>query len=83
MAPVGTKEPYLEESLNWEAGYAVAMALRAAHPGVNLEDVSLEMIERWTLALPAFDDDPELANQEVLLDIFNSWLEEQLEGDFE
>ena len=80
---IGTKDRLLEDFLNWEASYAVARALNARHPDANLEDVSLEMLLRWTLALPEFDDDPELANEEILLDIYKIWLEEKLEGEFE
>jgi FeS assembly protein IscX len=71
----------MEDQLNWDASYAVAMALQARHPDVDLEEVSLEMIRAWTLALPAFDDDPELANDEILLDIYTVWLEEKLDLD--
>ena len=73
----------MEDTLNWEASYAIASALHDRHPDVALEDVSLEMILHWTLALPNFDDDPELANEEILLDVYKIWLEEKLEGEFE
>ncbi len=66
------------EPLTWEATYAIALALRAQHPTVNLEEVSLDMVYRWTLALPAFADDPALANQAILMDIYTAWLEESL-----
>ncbi len=70
----------MDDHLSWDASYAVAKALQARHPEIDLEDVSLEMIRDWTLALPDFDDDPELANDEVLLDIYTVWLEEILSG---
>jgi FeS assembly protein IscX len=73
----------LEDKLYWDASYAIARALNALHADVNLEDVSMEMVLKWTLALPTFGDDPELANEEVLLDIYKVWLEEKLEGEFE
>ncbi len=66
------------EKLVWDASYAIALALHERYPSVNLEEVSLGMIYKWTVALPAFDDDPELANDGILLDIFNEWLEETL-----
>jgi FeS assembly protein IscX len=74
-------EADLSESLNWEASYAVAKRLQARHPAVRLEDVSLEMLLNWVLEIPEFDDDPELANDEVLLDIYQVWLEESLEAE--
>lgn len=63
------------EPLTWEASYAIALALRQRYPEVRLEDVSLEQLRRWVLALPDFDDDPALANEEVLLAILREWLE--------
>jgi FeS assembly protein IscX len=68
----------MAESLNWESTYALALALKAAHPQVKLEDVSLQMIYTWTLALPHFEDDPALANDDILLAIYQDWFEETL-----
>ena len=34
------------------------------------------MIFRWTLDLPGFVDDPELANDDILAAIFQEWYEE-------
>ncbi len=78
---IGTKEAALTSTLNWDASYAIAMALWARFPDVNLENVSLDMIFQWTLELPEFHDDPELANEEILLDIYKVWLEETLIGE--
>jgi FeS assembly protein IscX len=75
-------EAKLSDSLNWEASYALARELRLRHPSVDLVEVSLEMVFNWVLAIPGFDDDPELANEEVLLDIYQDWLEETLEREF-
>lgn len=66
----------LDTPLSWEDSYAIALALRAAHPDINLEDVSLAMIYRWTLALPEFRDDSELANESILSAIYQEWYEE-------
>ena len=68
----------MAESLNWEATYAIALALKATHPEVDLHDVSLLMIFRWTVALPAFEDDPALANDDILAAIYQDWYEETL-----
>jgi FeS assembly protein IscX len=68
----------MAESLNWEATYAIALALKAAHPQVDLENVSLRMIFHWTLALSNFEDDPALANDDILLAIYQDWFEEIL-----
>ena len=68
----------MAETLNWEATYAIALALKAAHPRVALTDVSLQMIFRWTVALPGFEDDPALANDDILAAIYQDWYEETL-----
>jgi FeS assembly protein IscX len=62
--------------LTWDDSYAIALALREQHPHIDLEAVSLKMIYRWTLELPDFDDDPALANDEILTAIVQEWLEE-------
>ncbi len=68
----------MAETLNWESTYAVALALKAEHPNVNLETASLRMILAWTLALSNFADDPALANDDILLAIYQDWFEETL-----
>ena len=70
----------MKEPLIWDASFAIARALMNRYPAVDLEEVSLQMIYQWTLALPNFDDDPELANDEILTAIYKDWLEEILEN---
>jgi FeS assembly protein IscX len=62
--------------LNWEATYAIAKRLQNRHPAVDLQEVSLEMIYQWTLALPGFEDDPDLVNDSILMSIYQEWYEE-------
>jgi FeS assembly protein IscX len=62
--------------LHWDATYALARALIAAHPDVDVEHVSLEMVYRWVLELPEFDDDPALGHEAILLSILQEWYEE-------
>jgi FeS assembly protein IscX len=64
------------DHLSWENPYAIALALAHTHPIVELEDVSLNMILEWTLALPEFDDDPQMVNDDILTAIFQEWFEE-------
>ena len=64
--------------LTWDDSYTIAVSLRQQHPGILLEQVSLQMIYQWTLKLPDFDDDPRLANEEILNAIFQEWLEEDI-----
>jgi FeS assembly protein IscX len=65
-----------EITLTWEDSYAIAQELSKANPDINLQEVSLMMIFRWTLDLPGFEDDPELANDDILAAIFQEWYEE-------
>ena len=67
-------------TLNWESTYAIALELRRQHPEANLEQVSLQQIYRWTLALPDFEDDLLLCNDEILYAIYQDWFEENLDG---
>ena len=67
-------------TLNWESTYAIALELRRQHPSVNLDDVSLQQIYKWTIALPEFEDDPSLANDDILYAIYQDWFEENIHG---
>ncbi len=64
------------EFLTWEDSYAIALALKERFPQIDLTDVSLGMIYDWTLALPQFKDERELANEDILSAIFQEWYEE-------
>ena len=72
----GLLKASMDEILTWEDSYAIALSLMRRHPKVNIEDVSLGMIYRWTTELPEFDDDYELANDTILASIYQAWLEE-------
>lgn len=63
-------------ALFWEDTYAIVLALIQAHPNIDLEGVSLGMIYSWTVELPGFEDDRELANEEILESIYQEWYEE-------
>lgn len=66
----------MDVSLNWDAIYEIVLALKSRYPQVDLEEVSLRQVYEWTTALPGFSDDPELANDEILMAIFQEWYEE-------
>jgi FeS assembly protein IscX len=66
--------------LTWESTYAIALELRRQHPDADLEQVSLQQIYQWTLALSDFEDDPALVNDNILSAIFQDWFEENLNG---
>lgn len=63
-------------TLNWDAAYEIARALSTLHPHADFEEISLDNVFEWTLELPNFKDDPELANEEILMSIFQEWYEE-------
>lgn len=65
-------------TLSWETTYAVAVELKRLHPGVDVNSLTLQRIYDWTLALPGFEDDPALCNDEILSAIFQDWYEEIL-----
>jgi FeS assembly protein IscX len=67
-------------TLNWESTYAIALELCRQHPEVNLENVTLGQIYNWTLQLSEFDDDPALANDDILYAIYQDWFEENING---
>ena len=66
----------MAKRLHWDAVYEIALALKAQHPEIDLEGISLRQIFEWVIALPGFDDDLELANDDILLAIFQEWYEE-------
>ncbi len=68
----------MNEPLNWESTYAIALALKAARPQEDLQNVSLQMIFEWTVALPGFEDDPSLAHDGILAAIYQDWFEETI-----
>jgi len=62
--------------LVWDDSYAIAQQLRKKYPHIELDEVSLDMIYHWTINLPEFIDDHELANDTILTAIIQEWLEE-------
>ena len=65
-----------EITLTWDDSYAIAQELSKSKPDINLEEVSLMMIYNWTMDIPGFADDPELANDAILEAIIQEWFEE-------
>lgn len=62
--------------LTWDDSYAIAMALREKHPDADLDSISLGMIHKWTLELVDLQDNPDSANDAILMSIFQEWFEE-------
>ncbi|MDT8305748.1 MAG: Fe-S cluster assembly protein IscX [Anaerolineae bacterium] len=68
-----------DRELYWDATYAIATALLAAHPDVRPETVGLGRLLDLISNLPGFVDDPALANERILMDIQITWFEEARE----
>ena len=66
----------MAKRLHWDSIYEIALALKAQYPDADLEGISLQQLFEWVIVLPGFDDDLELANDEILLAIFQEWYEE-------
>ena len=64
------------DPLTWDDTYAIVRALIARYPDVDLEQVSLDMVYCWTVSLPAFDDESQLVNDDILAAIYQEWFEE-------
>lgn len=67
-------------SFTWESTFSIAMELRRQHPKVNMDEVSLQQLQDWILAVPDFEDDPALVNDGILMAIFQEWFEENING---
>jgi FeS assembly protein IscX len=74
--PAHSQHSQIPEDLYWDGAYAIARQLQAAQPQIDLSQVTLNMIYNWVIALPAFKDDPELANDDLLAAIYQEWYEE-------
>lgn len=66
----------MSNPLNWDAVYEIALALKNQYPQADLEQVSLDDIFKWTVSLRNFEDDPDLANDDILTAILQEWYEE-------
>ncbi len=62
--------------LYWEPTYDIVLALMAAHPEVDVNDVGMQQLFEWIVALPNFADDPRIVSDELLRDILREWYEE-------
>jgi FeS assembly protein IscX len=62
--------------LYWEASYEIVLGLMEHHPDADLDPLGLQQLFEWIIALPGFADDPLLANDDLLTEIFREWYEE-------
>ncbi len=64
------------QKLYWDSAYEIVLALMEAHPGADLDNLGLDELNRWIMALPGFADDPALVNDAILKEILRDWYEE-------
>jgi FeS assembly protein IscX len=62
--------------LYWEDDYAVALALRRAHPTIDPLEIDLVTLRHWVLELPEFSDDESVVASYLLENIQREWYEE-------
>jgi FeS assembly protein IscX len=62
--------------LYWEDDYAIALALKQAHPTVDPLEVDWVTLHRWVVDLPDFADDQSVTAQYLLENIQREWYEE-------
>ena len=63
-------------ALYWDSTYEIVLALMDAYPNAELEDLGLDDLSRLVTKLPAFADDPDMANDDILKGILRDWYEE-------
>lgn len=65
-----------EKRLDWDDTFGIIHSLSRSHPQVDFEELSLTTLYHWIVTLAEFDDDPTLVNDDILMQIFNTWYEE-------
>jgi len=63
--------------LSWTDVRAIAQALDAAHPSVEILKLRFTELHRMVTELPGFGDDPKRSNEQVLEAIQMTWLDER------
>jgi FeS assembly protein IscX len=63
--------------LSWTDVRAIAQALEAAHPGVEILKLRFTELHRMVTELSGFGDDPVRSNEKVLEAIQMTWLDER------
>ena len=66
--------------MKWTDSREIALALAAAHPGVDPNRVAFTDLRRWVMELPGFADDPKHSGEKILEAIQMAWIDE---GDFD
>lgn len=62
--------------LYWHSTYAIVVSLMRHHPNLSPLNIGLLELAESVVALPGFDDDPDMVTERILLDIQITWFEE-------
>lgn len=63
-------------ALSWDYTYEIVLELQRHYADVDIEAVGTQQLLQMILALPDFQDDPVLANEDLLNGILRDWYEE-------
>lgn len=63
-------------ALYWDNSYAIMLRLIDLYPAVDVENVGIDQLYHWIIALPEFVDDPLLVNDGILNAVLREWYEE-------
>ena len=63
------------DPLYWDDAYAIALRLKAQHPGIDPIEIECSVLHKWIIALEEFADDPEIIRNEWLEQIQAEWVE--------
>lgn len=63
--------------LGWTDVRALAEALEATHPDVDLDRLRFTDMHRWITELPGFSGDPKASNEGLLEAIYLAWRDER------
>ncbi len=67
----------MSRPLGWTDVRALAEALEAARPDVDLERLRFTDLHRWITGLPGFSGDPKASNEKLLEAIYLAWRDER------
>ncbi|MEZ4516319.1 MAG: Fe-S cluster assembly protein IscX [Chloroflexota bacterium] len=74
----GVAKDYMDSprELYWDSTYAIVVSLMENYPTLTLETIGQNQLASMVVALPGFQDDPDLVTEQFLLDILTVWYEE-------
>ncbi len=65
-------------ALYWDSTYEIVLNLMRLYPTLDLDTIGTSQLLAMILALPNFADEPQLANEALLVEILRFWYEEAM-----